>query len=145
MRWAHTNDVQHARPSFTMANRTDPMAMQMHGKYSHVRTIADADRCMHSELSQAHALPGTNPQNLVEKILRMKVYGHKYWKEHCFGLSAETLVEKVPGARFWGKSDGRSVLLVPGRGVGVPRRHLWRQWPAQPVPLPHTEALANSA
>ena len=36
-----------------------------------------------------------NPQNLVEKILRSKIYNHAYWKEHCFGLTAESLVDKA--------------------------------------------------
>ena len=34
-------------------------------------------------------------QNLVEKILRMKIYDSMYWKEHCFGLTAESLVDKA--------------------------------------------------
>ncbi|KAJ1638282.1 Pre-mRNA-splicing factor 38, partial [Pavlovales sp. CCMP2436] len=42
------------------ANRTDPSAVTVHG---------------------------TNPQYLVEKILRTKIYNHPYWKEHCFGLT----------------------------------------------------------
>lgn len=51
-----------------MANRTDPTAKNIRG---------------------------TNPQNLVEKILRSKIYQHTYWKEQCFGLTAETLVDKA--------------------------------------------------
>ncbi|KAK9735495.1 hypothetical protein RND81_04G209100 [Saponaria officinalis] len=51
-----------------MANRTDPSARNIRG---------------------------TNPQNLVEKIVRSKVYQHTYWKEQCFGLTAETLVDKA--------------------------------------------------
>ena len=43
----------------------------------------------------AVSVHGTNPQNLVEKILRMRIYDHRYWKEHCFALSAETLVDKA--------------------------------------------------
>ena len=46
----------------------------------------------------AASIHGTNPQNLVEKILRMRIYDHRYWKEHCFALSAETLVDKVRSA-----------------------------------------------
>ena len=34
-------------------------------------------------------------QNLVEKILRTKIWQSMYWKEHCFGLTAETLVDKA--------------------------------------------------
>ncbi|KAL6547445.1 U4/U6-U5 snRNP complex subunit prp38 [Orobanche minor] len=47
-----------------MANRTDPLAK---------------------------SIRGTNPQYLVEKILRTKIYQNTYWKEQCFGLMAETL------------------------------------------------------
>ncbi|GAB2287296.1 U4/U6-U5 snRNP complex subunit prp38 [Dionaea muscipula] len=43
----------------------------------------------------ARSIRGTNPQNLVEKILRAKIYQHTYWKEQCFGLTAETLVDKA--------------------------------------------------
>lgn len=53
---------------FLMANRTDPSAKSIHG---------------------------TNPQNLVEKIVRSKIYQNTYWKEQCFGLTAETLVDKA--------------------------------------------------
>lgn len=38
---------------------------------------------------------GTNPQNLIEKIVRNKIYNCAYWKEHCFGLTAETLIDKA--------------------------------------------------
>ena len=41
---------------------------------------------------QAH---GTNPQNLIEYIVRQKIYDAVYWKQHCFGLSAETLVDRA--------------------------------------------------
>uniref|UniRef100_A0A803KNW5 Pre-mRNA-splicing factor 38 n=1 Tax=Chenopodium quinoa TaxID=63459 RepID=A0A803KNW5_CHEQI len=51
-----------------MANRTDPLAK---------------------------SIRGTNPQNLVEKIVRTKIYQNTYWKEQCFGLTAETLVDKA--------------------------------------------------
>jgi pre-mRNA-splicing factor 38A len=43
----------------------------------------------------AKSIRGTNPQNLVEKILRSKIYQNTYWKEQCFGLTAETLVDKA--------------------------------------------------
>ncbi|XP_077218941.1 PRP38 family protein [Tasmannia lanceolata] len=43
----------------------------------------------------AKSIRGTNPQNLVEKILRAKIYQTTYWKEQCFGLTAETLVDKA--------------------------------------------------
>uniref|UniRef100_M4DKE9 Pre-mRNA-splicing factor 38 n=1 Tax=Brassica campestris TaxID=3711 RepID=M4DKE9_BRACM len=51
-----------------MANRTDPLAKNIRG---------------------------TNPQNLVETIVRKKIHDHTFWKEQCFGLTAETLVDKA--------------------------------------------------
>ena len=59
----------------------------------------------------AQSVRGTNPQHLIEKIVRMKIYEHIYWKEQCFGLngtftvasgsayrshiSAESLIDKA--------------------------------------------------
>jgi len=43
-----------------MANRTDPSAISVHG---------------------------TNPQFLIEKIVRTKIYSCAYWKEHCYALN----------------------------------------------------------
>ena len=43
---------------------------------------------------------------LVEKILRMKIYQSMYWKEHCFGLTAEALVEKAVGLNYVGGTFG---------------------------------------
>ena len=51
-----------------MANRTDPDASSIHG---------------------------TNPQYLIEKILRSRIYESRYWKEQCFGLTAETLIDRA--------------------------------------------------
>lgn len=31
----------------------------------------------------------------MEKILRTKIWQSMYWKEHCFGLTAETMVDKA--------------------------------------------------
>lgn len=49
-----------ARGEEAMANRTDPSATTIHG---------------------------TNPQNLIEKIIRDRIYTSRYWKEECFGLT----------------------------------------------------------
>ena len=46
---------------------------------------------------------GTTPENLVEKILRMKVYDSSFWKESCYALNAQTLLDKateLSGASF---------------------------------------------
>jgi len=58
-----------------MANRTDKAALDIHG---------------------------TNPQFLVEKIIRLRIYDSRYWKEDCFALTAATVINKVraaPGPR----------------------------------------------
>jgi hypothetical protein len=44
---------------------------------------------------EAAAIRGTNPQHLVEKITRSKIYNSMYWKEYCFALNAETIVDKA--------------------------------------------------
>lgn len=44
---------------------------------------------------EAYSIHGTNPQNLVEYISRQKIYDSLYWKQDCFGLSAERLVDKA--------------------------------------------------
>ena len=35
----------------------------------------------------ARHVKGVNPQHLIEKIIRTRIYECKYWKEHCFALS----------------------------------------------------------
>lgn len=69
-----------------MANRTDPSARSVHG---------------------------TNPQNLVEKILRSKIYQNTYWKEECFGLTAETLVDKAMELDHFGGTFGGNRKATP--------------------------------
>jgi len=69
-----------------MANRTDPAAKSVHG---------------------------TNPQNLVEKILRSKIYQNSYWKEQCFGLTAETLVDKAMELDHFGGTYGGNRKATP--------------------------------
>ncbi|KAJ1976424.1 hypothetical protein H4R35_002710 [Dimargaris xerosporica] len=43
----------------------------------------------------AHSIHGTNPQYLVEKITRSRIYDSLYWKEECFALTVETLIDKA--------------------------------------------------
>ncbi len=54
-------------------------------------------------------------QNLIEKILRMKIYSSMYWKEHCFALTAESLVDKAVDLKFVGGTYGGQVLPVQSR------------------------------
>jgi pre-mRNA-splicing factor 38A len=61
----------------------------------------------------AVSIHGTNPQNLVEKILRMRIYDHAFWKEHCFALSAETLVDKAIELQYVGGTYGGNRTPTP--------------------------------
>jgi len=45
---------------------------------------------------------GTLPQNLIEKIVRLRIYESRYWKEQCFGLTAELLVDKAVTLQYFG-------------------------------------------
>ncbi|XVF24669.1 hypothetical protein REPUB_Repub13aG0147200 [Reevesia pubescens] len=69
-----------------MANRTDPVAK---------------------------SIRGTNPHNLVEEITRSKIYQNNYWKEQCFGLTAETLVEKAMELNHIGGTYGGNKKPTP--------------------------------
>lgn len=56
-----------------MANRTDPTAAAVHG---------------------------LNPQFLIEQIVRNRIYSSTFWKEHCFSLTAETLLDKAVTLKY---------------------------------------------
>ncbi|CAE7205837.1 unnamed protein product, partial [Rhizoctonia solani] len=38
---------------------------------------------------------GQNPQFLVEKVIRTRIWESAYWKEECFALTAESLIDKA--------------------------------------------------
>lgn len=42
---------------------------------------------------EAQAVHGRDPQLLVEKIIRERIYESLYWKEQCFGLNAESILD----------------------------------------------------
>ncbi|KAG8931157.1 Pre-mRNA-splicing factor 38A [Tulasnella sp. 417] len=45
---------------------------------------------------------GANPQFLVEKIIRTRIWESNFWKEHCFALTAETLIDKAIELKYIG-------------------------------------------
>ncbi|KAJ3353706.1 hypothetical protein HDU83_006423 [Entophlyctis luteolus] len=49
---------------------------------------------------------GQNPQHLIEKIIRSRIFDSLYWKEHCFGLSAESIVDKAIDLKYVGGQYG---------------------------------------
>lgn len=61
--------------------------------------------------SFANAVHGTNPQYLIEKITRLKIYNTVYWKEECFGLTAATIIDKAVELKYFGGNYGGN--LVP--------------------------------
>ena len=56
--------------------------------------------------ASAESVHGTNPQFLIEKITRLKIYETGYWKQHCFGLNEETLLEKAVDLKYIGGTYG---------------------------------------
>lgn len=62
---------------------------------------------------EAQVVHGTNPQYLVEKIIRTRIYESRYWKEECFGLSAADVFEKAIGLRFIGGTYGGNIKPSP--------------------------------
>eukprot|EP01138_Halocafeteria_seosinensis_P007250 gb/GECG01007413.1/.p1 GENE.gb/GECG01007413.1/~~gb/GECG01007413.1/.p1 ORF type:complete len:400 (+),score=44.55 gb/GECG01007413.1/:1-1200(+) len=61
----------------------------------------------------ARSVHGTNPQNLVEKILRVRIHNSFYWKAHCFALTAETLLEKAVQLQYIGSTYGGNHKPTP--------------------------------
>ncbi|XP_077309454.1 pre-mRNA-splicing factor 38A [Lithobates pipiens] len=64
-------------------------------------------------VKDAHSVHGTNPQYLVEKIIRTRIYESKYWKEECFGLTAELVVDKAMELKFIGGVFGGNIKPTP--------------------------------
>ncbi|NWT81442.1 PR38A factor, partial [Lanius ludovicianus] len=61
----------------------------------------------------AHGIHGTNLQYLVEKIIRTRIYESRYWKEECFGLTAELVVDKAMELKYVGGIYGGNVKPTP--------------------------------
>lgn len=64
-------------------------------------------------VKDAHTVHGTNPQYLVEKIIRSRIYECKYWKEECFALSSELLVDKAMELKYVGGVVGGNIRPTP--------------------------------
>ncbi|GAM24804.1 hypothetical protein SAMD00019534_079790 [Acytostelium subglobosum LB1] len=59
-------------------------------------------------IQKAKAIHGANPRNLIEKIVRIKIQSHPYWKEKCIGLNEETLVDRAMALNSFGGTYGGS-------------------------------------
>lgn len=64
-------------------------------------------------VKDAKSVKGTNPQYLVEKIIRSRIYDSKFWKEECFALTAELMVDKAMELRFIGGVFGGNIKPTP--------------------------------
>mmetsp|Transcript_27055 Transcript_27055/g.44435 ORF Transcript_27055/g.44435 Transcript_27055/m.44435 type:complete len:254 (+) Transcript_27055:17-778(+) len=49
---------------------------------------------------------GTNPQYIIEKITRSKIYECLYWKQHCFALTAELIIDVAVKLKYCGGTYG---------------------------------------
>jgi pre-mRNA-splicing factor 38A len=58
-------------------------------------------------------IKGTNPQFLIEKIIRLRIYDSPYWKEDCFALTGELLVDKAMGLNYVGGVYGGNIKPTP--------------------------------
>ena len=54
----------------------------------------------------AQSIHGTNPQFLVERVIRARIYDSTYWKHDCFALTAATLVDKAVELSYVGGTFG---------------------------------------
>lgn len=50
---------------------------------------------------------------MIEKIIRSRIYDSRYWKEECFALSAELLVDKAMELKFIGGVCGGNIKPTP--------------------------------
>ncbi|XP_046393250.1 pre-mRNA-splicing factor 38A [Ischnura elegans] len=64
-------------------------------------------------VKDAKSIRGTNPQYLVEKIIRSRIYDSRYWKEECFALTAELMVDKAMELRYVGGVYGGNIKPSP--------------------------------
>ncbi|ORY28470.1 PRP38 family-domain-containing protein [Naematelia encephala] len=48
-----------------------------------------------STVHGAQSIHGSNPQFLIEKVIRARIYDTLYWKEQCFALTAESIIDKA--------------------------------------------------
>eukprot|EP00887_Chlorella_sp_A99_P000357 scaffold13.g357.t1 len=53
-----------------------------------------------SSRGSATRRPSSPQANLIEYIVRQKIYDSLYWKQECFGLSAERLVDKAVELKY---------------------------------------------
>lgn len=56
--------------------------------------------------TSARQINGMNPQYILETILRNKIYNSMYWKEKCFALTSETIIDRAVELKYIGGTVG---------------------------------------
>lgn len=64
-------------------------------------------------VKDAKVTHGTNPQYLVEKIIRTRIYECRYWKEECFGANEADVFDRALELRFVGGIYGGNIKPSP--------------------------------
>lgn len=83
-------------------------------------------------VKEAPTIKGSNPQYLIEKIIRSRIYDCRYWKEDCFALTgnkkkeenshenqffvillAELVVDKAVELKYIGGVSGGNIRPSP--------------------------------
>eukprot|EP00035_Acanthoeca_spectabilis_P013659 m.254887 g.254887 ORF g.254887 m.254887 type:complete len:393 (-) comp15944_c0_seq4:1268-2446(-) len=64
-------------------------------------------------MKDAASVHATNPQYLVEKIIRSRIYDSLYWKESCFALTAESLIDRATELKYVGGVSSGLIKPTP--------------------------------
>mmetsp|Transcript_17594 Transcript_17594/g.68300 ORF Transcript_17594/g.68300 Transcript_17594/m.68300 type:complete len:384 (+) Transcript_17594:59-1210(+) len=59
------------------------------------------------------AVHGQNPENLIETILKQRIFRNNFWKEKCYGLTAATLTEVAIELPYFGGTFGGNSQPTP--------------------------------
>lgn len=81
--------------------------------WQHCLLLSKSVKMANRTVKDAKSIRGTNPQYLIEKIIRSRIYDCKYWKEECFALTAELLVDKAMELRYIGGVHGGFIYPTP--------------------------------
>lgn len=63
--------------------------------------------------SYATTIHGTNPQYLIEKIIRTRIYDSRFWKEQCCQINSADVLDKACDLRYVGGIYGGHSKPVP--------------------------------
>lgn len=49
-----------------------------------------------------------HPQMILDKLVRTRIFSSRYWKEECFGLNAEQLIDQAIKLKYIGSTHSGS-------------------------------------